>query len=405
MKKIFLSYSRKDEDFVENLYQRLVQDGVKCFFDKKHIAWGENVVLALEKGIKECEIIVPILSPDYLNSEWAKIERTSAMMKDPAGLKRKIRPLLLKSCDVSSTFFNAINYIDISTKEKFEANYHKICSDLGGDVGEENLAEKISRKYKLKKVLLVSTPQSAKINESLGFKAAQYFIDNVPEHSVVGVSCGNTIFNMAKSLKEFIRTLEIFPISFNVGPSLVGVLSPYATLFEIRKKNPSAITYDIPIPAFFSNNLDLERRAFLGRKDIANLRERAYNPNAAFYSAGHLGPGSSFERASSHLREIVDPNFDYRILKEKGACGEINWYPYSITGDPIEHPITAHCTSICLEKIKKLANGHNTHIVLVAGGASKIEAILGALRGQYLNVLITDIDSAKAVMELENAHD
>ena len=403
MSKVFLSYSRKDETFVEDFYRRLTRDGVTCFFDKESVEWGENVVLALERAIKECEIIVPILSPDYINSEWATVERAAAMMGDPTGMKRKLRPLLLKDCDIASTFLGAISYIDISTTEKFEVNYSKICSDLGGYVWKEkNLAEKISRDYNLKEVLLVPTPHGARLYETLGYKAARYFIENVPDNSVVGISCGNTIFNMANNLKKFSRPMSVYPISFNVGPTLFDVMSPYAALIKIHEKNLSANAYYIAIPAFFSD-LDLEKKVVLERKDISHLLERAYNPTSAFYSAGHLGPGSSFERASIYLREIVDPDFDYHDFENKGACGEINWYPYSITGDPIEHAITAHCSSICLERIKRLARDHSRYFVLVAGGANKIKAILGALRGQYLNVLITDIDTAKAVISLENA--
>ena len=48
MPKVFLSYNRKDEAFVQELYRRLKRDGVDCFFDKESIQWGENWVLALE---------------------------------------------------------------------------------------------------------------------------------------------------------------------------------------------------------------------------------------------------------------------------------------------------------------------------------------------------------------------
>ena len=38
-------------------------------------------------------------------------------------------------------------------------------------------------------------------------------------------------------------------------------------------------------------------------------------------------------------------------------------------------------------------------MVGVAGGKEKVAAILGALRGGYLNVLITDTVTAQAVLE------
>ena len=100
MAKVFLSYSRKDQAFVEELYRRLKRDGVECFFDKQSIQWGDNFVLALEKGIDESDIVVAVLSPDFCKSEWATIERTSAMVEDPAGLRRRLRPLMRKPCRV-----------------------------------------------------------------------------------------------------------------------------------------------------------------------------------------------------------------------------------------------------------------------------------------------------------------
>jgi len=47
-----------------------------------------------------------------------------------------------------------------------------------------------------------------------------------------------------------------------------------------------------------------------------------------------------------------------------------------------------------LEQLKALDN-----VVGVAGGVGKIDAVLGALRGGYLNVLVTDAVAAEAVLE------
>lgn len=133
MSKVFLSYSRKNEAFVEKLFKRLTSDRVDCFFDKESIAWGANWYLELEKGIDAADCIVLILSPDFCQSEWTSIEQSSARLKDPAGLKRKIRPLLLEPCDDHvPPFLKTIQQIDVSTNDLFEKNYPKICRELGG---------------------------------------------------------------------------------------------------------------------------------------------------------------------------------------------------------------------------------------------------------------------------------
>lgn len=135
--QVFLSYSSHDRPFVEELHRRLTRDGVSCFYDIESIGWGSNWVRALERAIDECEFIVFVLSPDFLGSKWTEVERTSAIADDPAGLTRKLRPLTLEACQHLPgfpRFLRQVQTLDVSTSERFEANYPRICRDLGGSV-------------------------------------------------------------------------------------------------------------------------------------------------------------------------------------------------------------------------------------------------------------------------------
>ncbi len=137
---VFLSHSSKDKDFVRELYRRLTRDGVSCFFDIESIGWGANFVRALERAIDECDYIVFILSPDFCNSQWAEVERTSSIADDPAGLKRKARPLMLRPCrDLPAfpRFLRHVQAIDVSTTAQFEKHYPSICRELGGVLRDE----------------------------------------------------------------------------------------------------------------------------------------------------------------------------------------------------------------------------------------------------------------------------
>src|SRR6266566_3582312 len=133
--QVFLSHSGKDKEFVKELYRRLTRDGVACFFDIESIGWGDNWVRALERAVDECSYIVFVLSPDFCNSQWAEVERTSNMADDPAGLKRKVRPLTLRECrhlPAFPRFLRQVQAIDVSTTSLFEQNYERICRKLGG---------------------------------------------------------------------------------------------------------------------------------------------------------------------------------------------------------------------------------------------------------------------------------
>ena len=136
MNNAFIRYSHQDSQFVEELYRRLVRDGVNCFFDKTSIQWGENWVMALEKGLDKADFLVIVLSQHYMESEWGKLEYLTSMIDDPLNLKRKIKPLLLSYCDVPR-FLKLVHLIDVSSKTLFETHYPTICSELGGQVVQE----------------------------------------------------------------------------------------------------------------------------------------------------------------------------------------------------------------------------------------------------------------------------
>ncbi|HEY6251461.1 MAG TPA: toll/interleukin-1 receptor domain-containing protein, partial [Candidatus Angelobacter sp.] len=138
--RVFLSHSSRDKDFVRELYRRLTRDGVPCFFDIESIGWGQNWVRALERALDECEFVVFVLSPDFCNSEWVEVERTSGIADDPAALKRKVRPLMLRPCRDLPTFprfLRQVQAIDVSSGEKFETNYPRICHELGGTLRDD----------------------------------------------------------------------------------------------------------------------------------------------------------------------------------------------------------------------------------------------------------------------------
>ncbi len=140
--RVFLSHSSQDKDFVRELYRRLTRDGVSCFFDSESIGWGDNWVRALERALDECDHVVFILSPDFCNSPWVEVERTSSIADNPDGMKRKARPLLWRDCRHLPSFprfLRHIQSIDVSTSALFEQNYPRICRELGGLLRDDAL--------------------------------------------------------------------------------------------------------------------------------------------------------------------------------------------------------------------------------------------------------------------------
>lgn len=400
MNKIFISYSRKDIVFTRKLYSHLIKDGFKCFLDVESIKPGENWVQSLEWAINESNLIVVVLSPAYCKSQWSLLERTASMATDPTGLAKRICPVLSKTCEeYLPPFLKAIAWVDMSTPRRFEKNYPRLYRALKGQPSNEDLCEGIRRRFGLREVVLVKSVVASKLYEALGQAGATYLLDNIVERSRVGFACANTVFNIVKALPMFSRRMDIYPISFNVDPDIFNVMSPYAALIEMCHKNPQARAYNIPVPAFFCS--EKEKKLVYSRSDVASLISAAHNPNIAFFSTGDLGPGSSFGVATPYICEHINPDFSLKDLLRQDACGEINLYPFDKHGNPVDHPVVRLLSCMSLERIRELAKIADRHMVLVAGGQHKSKALLGALRGGYLNVLITDTNSAKFLLTQE----
>lgn len=128
----FLSYGRRDAlEFARELHRRFIRDGINCFFDEHSIEWGTPWVRQLEQRISEADHVIIVLSPGFLDSEWASAEWMVVQTQDPAALGRKMLPLLYKPCEVPG-LLSIRQHIDVQTTEAFEAAYPKICTALGG---------------------------------------------------------------------------------------------------------------------------------------------------------------------------------------------------------------------------------------------------------------------------------
>ena len=63
---------------------------------------------------------------------------------------------------------------------------------------------------------------------------------------------------------------------------------------------------------------------------------------------------------------------------------------------PVDSPLMQRVIGIDLVTLRRAAR-----VVGIAGGTGKVEAILASLRGKWINVLITDRQTAERLIDLE----
>src|SRR5438552_3762089 len=72
--KLFMSHATEDKsDFVDALVEALEPD-YDVWYDKKSITIGDSLFGAINKGIKECDYGVVVLSKAYFGKHWTQEE-------------------------------------------------------------------------------------------------------------------------------------------------------------------------------------------------------------------------------------------------------------------------------------------------------------------------------------------
>src|SRR5512141_423104 len=121
-KDIFISYSRRDTEFVTRLAGDLNARVAGVWFDQTAIQMGENWHDEIMEGINECKAFLLVLSPDAAESKYVREEVNKALE-----LGQTIFPILYRPAKWTGEFESLVkepetlelrsgSYTDISQK-------------------------------------------------------------------------------------------------------------------------------------------------------------------------------------------------------------------------------------------------------------------------------------------------
>jgi len=95
---VFLSHNTGDKPQVRRLAERLKQAGLRVWFEEWVIRPGDDIYLAIERGLEAARVQVLCLSPAALGSDWVALERSTVLFRDPTNAGRRFIPLVLADC-------------------------------------------------------------------------------------------------------------------------------------------------------------------------------------------------------------------------------------------------------------------------------------------------------------------
>src|SRR5512142_69037 len=124
MEKIFISYSRKDIDFVRKLAGDLEKAGYDVWWDLTDLQGGDDWRRVIPAAIEASQFVIIVLSPNSAVSDWVEKEYTHAL-----SLRKKIVPIMLARSSVPFAL-NTINFVDF-TSDDYAANFNHLLTALG----------------------------------------------------------------------------------------------------------------------------------------------------------------------------------------------------------------------------------------------------------------------------------
>ncbi len=124
MEKIFISYSRKDIDFVRKLAGDLEKAGYDVWWDLTDLRGGDDWPRVIPQAIESSKYVIVVISPNSIVSDWVEKEYTHALE-----LHKKIIPIMLSRATLPFAL-NTINFIDF-TSDDYVGNFNHLLTALG----------------------------------------------------------------------------------------------------------------------------------------------------------------------------------------------------------------------------------------------------------------------------------
>lgn len=251
------------------------------------------------------------------------------------------------------------------------------------------LETEIETRYGLKEVLIVDgEPVSADdvvLRRKLGTAAAGYLLRTVQEGDVIGVTWGATLQAMVQALQpRAIANVRLVQTLGGLGPPEAEVHA--ADLSRRFAQLLGGTLTLLPAPGIVAT---AETRDIL----LSDPYVRTALNTFSRLTTAYAGIGSLTTNPVFHGKDFIIPPDAYDRLCKAHAAGDIAMRFFDEHGCAVTTPLDDLMIGITLDELRRVP-----HVVGIAGGREKVQAIRGAVKGKYIDVLITDYPTAKQLI-------
>jgi deoxyribonucleoside regulator len=251
---------------------------------------------------------------------------------------------------------------------------------------EKALIDTFNLKYV--RVLIRQNRNLEEMVAALGILASQYFVSILPDLKIVGIGWGTGLYQMVRAVRPQPRPdMEVIQLLGGTGMERGSAIGP---LLAPNLANTLGCTCRfLHAPLFMENQAS--RDMLLQERSIRETLKRAKKCDIAVLGLGAILPELYNPYKLGYITKT-----ELNQMRANGIVGDVAGFHYNRRGEIlIDHWINRRIVGIAPEALSKIKL-----VMAVAGGLRKGESIIGALRGNLINILITDDQAALRVLQL-----
>ena len=255
----------------------------------------------------------------------------------------------------------------------------------------KELERQLRQRFGLATVIVAERGRSdyRQMLRNLGRLGAFHLLEVLSDTATLGVSWGTAIFEVANALpRRYMPDVKVVQMLGSAGYGDPNVDGSGVGRAIADRLNSHHFALGAPLIA----RDEVTRNLFLREPNISVFLLLSLYADVALVGIGSVELGRSSLLRTGYLKEeeILD-------IKARGAVGHICAQHFNEQGQILDCEINRRVIGVDLQKL--VTSG--CQIIGVAGGKVKAPAILGALRGKFLDSLVTDSAAAEVILELD----
>lgn len=247
------------------------------------------------------------------------------------------------------------------------------------------LEQQMEKLFHLQEVIIADSVDENQQKDVLGKAAANYLKSVLKDNDIIGVGMGTTIRHLAPYAPTHFQNLTFVPLIGGSG-NLDSTLDANHVVDKLARAFCGSGLH-LYTPAMVSHT---QTKRVLMKEDSIRKVMDCYNKlNAVLVGIGTADDLSSAFQSGYYSEEMK------LNAREKGVCGDICMHLFDSNGNTNEISYNKQIFGININKLKKVP-----YAIGIASGLHKTNSIRAAIQGGFINVLVTDAQTAQALCQL-----